>query len=107
MSTRHTLSIEPLRSSSSALLLDSTSSLYDSNNNSCGDSYTSSIPSLTTKITHEDKNRFRMMFDGLDPKKFWVFEATKAAAAAAGPNVRALSVEEKMAIFAVNSCNLQ
>ncbi|KAI7854628.1 hypothetical protein BDC45DRAFT_119861 [Circinella umbellata] len=82
------------------------SSITENNNNNTTDSYTSSIPSLKTKVTEEDKNRFRKMFDSLNPNNFWVLDATKRAAAAAGPDVNPLSVEEKIASFALNSSNL-
>ncbi|KAG2216525.1 hypothetical protein INT45_010717 [Circinella minor] len=68
-----------------------------------GSAESSSVPFLKTKITTEDKERFRKTFESLDSKKFWVLKATREAAAAAGPDVIPVSVEEKMAAFALSS----
>ena len=98
------MSSEP--SPSTASPIDGVNSSSNDNNDSSA-SYTSSIPSLKTKITEEDKDRFRNMFKSLNPNYFWTLDATKRAAAEAGPHVKPLSVEEKIAMFALNSCHLQ
>ena len=67
--------------------------------------YSSTLPSLKTKFTDEDVERFEEMFKQLDHKEFWYLNATKAVAERDG--VIAESVVDKKANFELKCNNLQ